>query len=161
MNWRLLFLIIFSSCIDMVLWSIMAKPFPYLLRALFYTTIGIHAPLALILATGLLSLLPLFFITGTLGIDLFILVPLWSFFYWVCSFVGLPRALLFIPIFCAVLLQSLFDNVVAGITFDFMAVFYAFLSTLVMVCLSPGSQGNRSRSERKVRTPNERGTLGN
>ena len=139
----------------------MAKPFPYLLRALFYTTIGIHAPLALILTTGLLSLLQFFFITGTFGGDLLLLGPLGSIFYFACSFIALPKGLLFVSIFCAVVLHNLFDALVVGIPLDFMGVFYAFLSTLVMVYLSPGSQGNRSRSERKVRTPNERGTLGN
>jgi hypothetical protein len=161
MNWWLLLLIIFSSCADITLWGIFARPFPYLTRALFYTALGIHSSLGLILLAGLICSLQFFFLSGVFGKELLLLIPLGGLFYTLCSRVELPRPLLLVPVFCAVLVHSVWDWCTVGIPFDSMAVGAAFLSSLVMVYWCPGSQGNRSPSERKVRTPNERGTLGN
>lgn len=161
MNWRFWFLIIACSCLDLGLSGLMSKPFPYLLRALYYVSISFHASLVVILFTAFLSSFQLFFISGTFGSEFLLMAPLGALFYYLCSYMRLPRAVLALLISGALLLHGVFDRIQGGIPIDSMGVLYTFLSACFVVYLGTGSQGNRSFNERKVRTPNEKGTLGN
>lgn len=145
MTHRYALLLIAVSCmLDLSLWALLQSPFPYFSRALFYTLIGVHASIGTIGVAGLMALIPFFYLTGILGTDLLVLLPLGAAYYYVREIADVPKPVFVGAVFCAVALQSaLLEGVVGGVPFSSRVLLFSFLSALIMVYLSTGSQGNR------------------
>jgi hypothetical protein len=145
MNLRV-WLILFMACMaDVALLSLTSAPVGSFILALWYTLIGTHASLVSITVVGVFSLVQLFIVTGSVGTDLLVMVPQGLLYYYGLRMATLPRSLLAAAVFSAVLLQRFLLGGALGILGGKNEVLGALISSLTMVYLCSGSQGNRSR----------------
>jgi hypothetical protein len=141
---RALILIFLGSFIDLTLWGYMQGPVSSFSRAVLYTLIGSHAPLEIVIIGLVPALFPFFFLSDSVGIEVFIFVFLGSLLYYVCSVTDIPRWGLMCAIFCTVIIHSfLLERLIGKVPMSEMLLF-AFLSTVSVVYFYTGSQGNRS-----------------
>lgn len=145
MVYRALILVIAGMSVDMVLWGLSNVPFPYVSRAVFYTLVGSHLPIEILACALVGAVCPFFFMADSLGVDVLISVLLGALVYYGRSVVDVPFFGFVGMIFCVSVLHSLFLKVLVGkIPLGSAALLYAFLSSLSVVYLWRGSQGNRS-----------------
>lgn len=141
---RALILIFLGSFIDLTLWGYVQGPVSSFSRAVLYTLIGTHAPLEILIIALVPALCPFFFLSDSVGIEIFIFVLLGSLLYYVCSITDIPRWGLMGAIFCTVMAHSfLLEGLLAQVPMSGMPLL-AFLSTVTVVYFYTGSQGNRS-----------------
>ena len=139
-------MIILASVLDMFLWGLSQSPCPYFSRAVLYTLIGTHASVGMLgLSTGA-ALIPFFFLGDSIGVDLFLIIPLGALLYYGRFVADIPFWGLVGAVFSAVVLQSLLlEGAIGRVPLGGKMFLLAFLGSLSMVYFSTGSQGNRSR----------------
>jgi len=147
MTYRTALLLIFlSALLDCTLWAIFQHPVSFFSVALFYSLVTRHADLGLIALTCLNALIPLFLLTGTVGVDLLFLIPVGYLLYMLTRRAYVPWYIRVLLVWIAVIVQYLLiDRAIGGISLAGGAFFASFLSALCMVYFTIGSQGNRSR----------------
>jgi hypothetical protein len=115
----------------------------FLTRTLFYTLIISGSPLFTWVLCGFFSLLYSFVLTGLVGTDLLIMLPLG----WMLSYIRRVTQISVVSfaVLCACLtIHALYDSAILKTSFHFKSLLLAFISSLFMLYLLTGSQGNRS-----------------
>ena len=140
--WLIIFIALFS---DFGLWSLSGVPSCWLSRSLFYTLVALNVSSIASATAAFCSMGQFFVLTGIFGLDLLIMVPLALLYNYSFKMADISRFSLIIAVFAAVLLQrTLLEGYMVGIPLGRNDLFLAFLSSIAMVYLSAGSQGNRS-----------------
>ena len=132
-------LIPLAIALDLILWGFIQAPVGCFSLALLYVLVCAHAPLLAMAVAGFVALWYRFILTGTLGIDLLVTIPLSIGYYYTFRVADIPRPFMVAAVFTGLLLQRL----VVGVSLDYIGVFLSFLSSMIMVYLVIGSQGNR------------------
>ena len=142
LNRSLYFLIPLALVLDLILWGLMQVPVGCFSQALLFALVSAHAPLIALVLAGFLALWYRFILTGTLGMDLLTIIPLCLGYYYAFAVADIPRPFMVAAIWAGLLLQ----RVLFGVSIDPEGLFLSFLSSLIMVYLVIGSQGNRLRT---------------
>jgi len=141
LNRSVYLLIVIAVLIDLTLWGLMHAPVGCCAQALLYTLIGAQGPLVAIALVGFVALWTRFILTGTLGVDLLLMVPLGAGYYYAGSVADIPRPVMALAVGTGVVLQ----RVVFYGSVDLVGVLVPYISAGIMVYLITGSQGNRLR----------------
>ncbi len=142
-NRSLYLLIPLAIALDLILWGLMQAPVGCFSQALLYTLMCVHAPLVALVGAGFAALWYRFILTGTLGIDLLVIIPLCIGYYYAFAVADIPRPFMVAAIWAGLLLQLVLVDLSVHSLGDPRAVFLPFLSSVIMVYLVTGSQGNR------------------
>ena len=103
-----LFLAVGACTLDLILWGVTAAPFPYFSRGTFYALIGTNASLGALGLACCMALIPHFMVSGALGADLLVMIPMGAAFYYMRSIADIPKVLLVLLVGCSVLVHSFF-----------------------------------------------------
>lgn len=133
--------ILLALAIDLLLWGLSSVPLGSSSLTLLYALACAHASIDLLIFSGMTALVVRFLMTGALGGDLIVLVPLCVGYYYTGAVADMPRPLLGVAIALGVVATRL----VSGLPFTGATFFMAFITAGTMVYLVVGSQGNRSR----------------
>ena len=125
--------------VDLILWGYMQAPVGCFSLALLYTLVCVHVPLLGLIAACFGALWFRFILTGMLGIDLVVILPLSIGYYYFFRVADIPRPFMVAAVFAGLLVQ----RVAVDVSFDSVGILLSFLSSMIMVYSVVGSQGNR------------------
>jgi hypothetical protein len=124
--------------IDFLVWGLTQTPIGCFSQALLYVLICAHAPFIALFLALFVALWYRFILTGVMGVDLLVIIPFGLGYYYAFSVAAMAKPFIAAAVFLGLVVQQLVFDVA-----DPVRVFLSFISSVIMVYLVLGSQGNR------------------